>query len=297
MTFKFCGKTINQEKLSDIVELVSIFNNLSREELANTICELFSWKRPTGKLKTVECRKFLEQLDYKGIIKLPPLKIHADRGSKNKIKENILTKTPNAISKNLNEVSPISLEKLNTKDQRELWYNYIDRYHYLGYQKPFGAQIRYFIKSKSNQILGCMQFSSPGWKMDHRDKWIGWNDEQRRCNLQKIINNSRYLILPYVTIKNLASSALALAVKTVPADWNKTYGYYPVLVETLVDSKQFKGTCYKAANWINIGTTTGRGRMDKNHKCHGNAPKNIYVYPLNSRFRQELQSVCQLKNN
>ncbi len=290
MTFKFCGKAISQEQLSEIVEIVSIFNNLSREELANTICELFSWKRPSGKLKTVECRKFLEHLDYNDILKLPSIKIYQQSSTKNKIKKNI-RKKPHSISKRLDEVSPIVLEKLNTKDQRELWYDYIDRYHYLGYQKPFGAQIRYFIKSKSNQTLGCLQFSSPGWKMASRDKWIGWNDEQRRYNLQKIINNSRYLILPYVTVKNLASSALALAAKTVPEDWSRTYGYYPVLIETLVDNKKFKGTCYKAANWIKVGTTTGRGRMDKNHRCHGKAPKDIYVYPLYSRFRKELQSI------
>ncbi len=291
MTFKFCGKAISQEQLSEIVEIISIFNNLSREELANTICELFSWKRPSGKLKTVECRKFLEHLDYNDILKLPSIKISSQSSTKNKTKKNTLTTKPHIISKSLDEVSPIVLEKLNTKDQRDLWYDYIDRYHYLGYQKPFGAQIKYFIKSKSNQILGCLQFSSPGWKMAPRDKWIGWNDEQRRYNLQKIINNSRYLILPYVTVKNLASSALALAVKTVPADWKKIYGYSPILIETLVDNKKFKGTCYKAANWIKVGTTTGRGRMDKNHKCHGKAPKDIYVYPLYSRFRQELQSI------
>ena len=124
--------------------------------------------------------------------------------------------------------------------------------------------------------------------MAPRDRWIGWSDEQRKANLQKIVNNSRFLIFPWVVVKNLASSALALAVKTVPDDWQHCYGYRPVLMETLVDRKRFKGTCYKAANWIHMGKTKGRGRMDQYNKQQGMAVKEIYVYPLTSRYRQEL---------
>jgi hypothetical protein len=124
--------------------------------------------------------------------------------------------------------------------------------------------------------------------MAARDRWIGWTDEQRKASLQKIINNSRFLIFPWVEIKNLASSVLALAIKSVPDDWQRCYGYRPVLMETLVDQKRFKGTCYKAANWIHIGQTTGRGRMDRANKQQGMAVKAIYAYPLTSQFRQKL---------
>jgi hypothetical protein len=193
------------------------------------------------------------------------------------------------ISAKLRELSPILLTRVKTKGQRQLWYEYVDRYHYLGYQLPFGAQLRYFIESgATDDILGCFQFSSPAWKMAPRDRWIGWSDAQRKVNLQKIINNSRFLIFPWVKVKNLASSTLALAVKTIADDWQGCYGYRPVLMETLVDQKRFKGTCYKAANWIHMGKTTGRGRMDRDNKQHGAAVKDIYVYPLTSRFRQKL---------
>jgi hypothetical protein len=124
--------------------------------------------------------------------------------------------------------------------------------------------------------------------MAARDRWIGWSDEQRKDNLQKIINNSRFLLFPWVQIKNLASSVLALAVRTVAQDWHDCYGYRPVLMETLVDQRRFKGTCYKAANWVHVGATTGRGRMDRENKRKGMAVKEIYVYPLSNRFRQEL---------
>jgi hypothetical protein len=285
----FCGQIVNKEQLDEIIEIIETFPNLSRAELANTVCEIFSWKRPTGKLKTVECRQFLESLDGKGLITLPACrKQYATKGAA-KIAWTAKTDIRSTTCASLKELAPILLTRVESREQRQLWYEFVDRYHYLGYQLPFGAQLRYFIKSgATNDILGCFQFSSPAWKMGPRDRWIGWSDEQRKANLQRIVNNSRFLILPWVKVKNLASSALALAVKTVPDDWQRCYGYRPVLMETLVDGKRFKGTCYRAANWEHTGKTTGRGRMDQYNKQQSMAVKEIYVYPLTSRFRQKL---------
>ena len=286
----FCGQVVSKDQLNDIVEIVDTFPKLSRGELANTICELFSWKRPTGKLKTIECRQFLESLDARGIIRLPSCREKFRKSSHSAVPRTRQADTQAPISVKLSELSPISLSRVRTKKQRQLWYEFVDRYHYLGYQLPFGAQLRYFIKSGTGRalVLGCLQFSSPAWQMAPRDRWIGWNHEQRQRNLQKIINNSRFLIFPWVRVKNLASSVLALAVKTAPDDWQGCYGYRPVLMETLVDQKRFKGTCYKAANWVHVGATTGRGRMDRENKRKGMAVKEIYVYPLSNRFCQEL---------
>ena len=286
---RFCGQIVKNQQVDEIIEVIETFPKLSRTELANTLCELFSWKRPTGKLKSVECRQFLERLDKKGTIRLPACrKQYANRGVA-KVQRTGKADIQPTISTKLKELSPILLTRVDSQEQRQLWYEYVDRYHYLGYQLPFGAQLRYFIKAgATNDILGCFQFSSPAWKMAPRDRWIGWTDEQRKVNLQKIINNSRFLIFPWVEVKNLASSVLALAVKTVPDDWQRCYGYRPVLMETLVDRKRFRGTCYKAANWIHMGRTTGRGRMDRANNQQGAAVKEIYVYPLTSRFRQKL---------
>jgi len=286
---KFCGQSVNNQQLDEIIEIVETFPRLSRSELANTICELFSWKRPTGKLKSVECRQFLERLDEKGIIRLPANRQPCATRATPRVQRSAKADIQPPIYAKLKELSPVLLTRVDSRQQRQLWYDYIDRYHYLGYQLPFGAQLRYFIKAgATDDILGCFQFSSPAWKMAPRDRWIGWSDEQRRVNLQKIINNSRFLIFPWVEVKNLASSALALAVKTVPDDWHRCYGYRPALMETLVERKRFKGSCYKAANWIHLGQTTGRGRMDRAHRRKGAAIKEIYVYPLSSRVRQEL---------
>ena len=286
---RFCGQIVKNQQADEIIEIIETFPKLSRTELANTVCELFSWKRPTGKLKSVECRQFLERLDEKGTIRLPvSRKQYANRGAV-KVQRTGKADIQPTISVKLKELFPILLTRVDSQKQRQLWYEYVDRYHYLGYQLPFGAQLRYFIKAgATNDILGCFQFSSPAWKMAPRDRWIGWTDEQRKFNLQKIINNSRFLIFPWVEVKNLASSVLALAVKTVPDDWQRCYGYRPVLMETLVDRKRFRGTCYKAANWIHMGKTTGRGRMDRANKQQCASVKEIFVYPLTSRFRQEL---------
>jgi len=212
------------------------------------------------------------------------------KGVKTKVRRTKKGGSQEIISGKVKELSPLILKAVTSKEQRDLWYEYVDRYHYLGYQLPFGAQLRYFIESEKDakRTLGCLQFSSPAWKMAPRDRWIGWNDVQRERNLQKLINHSRFLLFPWVKVKNLASSVLALASRVVQDDWERIYGYRPVLLETLVDKGKFKGTCYKAANWIHVGTTAGRGRMDRDTRRQGMSPKEIYVYPLTPRFRQEL---------
>ncbi len=286
---KFCGQVVTDAQLKDIKEIIETFPKLSRNELAHTVCELFSWKRPTGKLKGIECRQFLERLDQKGVIHLPDIRQMAPRESKPKIIITQQTDLQPIISTKLKALSPLSLIRVKTKEQRQLWYQYIDRYHYLRYHLPFGAQLRYFIQSgATDTLLGCFQFSSPAWSMMPRDRWISWDPEQRKRNLQKIVNNSRFLIFPWVQVKNLASKTLALAVKIVPDDWEQSYGYRPVLMETLVDEERFNGTCYKAANWHYVGKTTGRGRMDRDRKKDGIVIKSIYLYPLTSGFREEL---------
>ena len=286
----FCGRTFSREELTEITEIISSCQGISRTELANTVCELFNWKRPSGRLKTVECRQFLEYLESKGVIDLPKGKKGRPKGVKTKVGRTEKGEVREIISGKLKELIPLVLSEVTSKEQRDLWYEYVDRYHYLGYQLPFGAQLRYFIEStNSSRIkLGCLQFSSPAWKMAPRDIWIGWNTVQRKRNLQKIINNSRFLIFPWVHVKNLASSVLAMASRVVQGDWERVYGYRPILLETLVDKRRFKGTCYKAANWIHVGTTTGRGRMDRKTKRQGKSPKEIYLYPLTSRFREAL---------
>jgi len=284
----FCGRAFSRAAIAEIAEIVSSCSGLSRTELANTISEIYEWKRPSGRLKTVESRQFLEHLEAKGYITLPARRRGRPCGSTTTIARTNAGEHKPVISGTARESAPVRLRRVRGGHERRVWYEYVDRYHYLGYHVPFGAHLRYFIESEDRGVLGCLQFSSPAWKMQARDRWIGWNESQRMRNLQKIVNNSRFLLLPWVRIRNLASCVLAMATAVVVDEWADTYGYRPVLLETLVDTGRFQGTCYKAANWTAIGMTAGRGRMDRDNVRRGMAPKAIYVYPLCRRFREEL---------
>jgi hypothetical protein len=157
-----------------------------------------------------------------------------------------------------------------------------------------GASLRYLVRSQRypDRVLACLLWASPAWKMAVRDHWIGWSDAIRRRNLQLIVNNARYLILPWVQVRGLASKILSLCARQLPGDWERRYGYRPLLLETLVDGKRFRGTCYRAANWLALGQTQGRGRRDRHHVLHGQAPKEVYVYPLCRNVQERLKTAA-----
>lgn len=288
---RYCGRTFTAEDLTLIREMVEDCMGLSRMELANTVCELLNWERPTGKLKAKECFDFLEYLEEKGRIQLPEkLKTGRPKGHSTHIPVTEKGEQQEPITGTVKDFEPITIASVTTKEQQLLWRELIGRHHYLGFKVPFGAHHRYLVEAAHPQptTLGCLQFSSPAWKMADRDDWIGWDPETRTRNLQRIVNNSRFLILPWVRIKNLASTVLSLAARAIVKDWEERYAVRPVLLETLVDPARYSGTCYRAANWIYLGTTTGRGRMDENKKHP--VPKELFVYPLQRNFREKLLS-------
>lgn len=288
---RFCGITVSEEDLDLIKGTISDCANLSRTELAYTVCELLDWRRPNGYLKGHECRTFLEELEAKGILQLPALATNA--GKRPKVPADSKKDSeplPKTFAGKLSEVGPVELELVTNSEDNRQWREWVGRHHYLGCKVPFGAHVRYFILTShpQPQRVGCLQVSSPAWMMAPRDEWIGWDHEQRKRKLQWIVQNSRYLILPWVKIPYLASATLAKLAKRIADDWEPRYAIRPVLMETLVDSARFSGTCYRAANWIYLGRTTGRGRMDKSHKRHGKAVKDIFVYPLCRKAREKL---------
>ena len=287
--FSFCGQPLSAEELALIQGIATDYGALGRTEIANTVCELLHMVRPTGKLKTVECRTFLETLEADGLLILPPRR--SQRCGKRKPPPVTLSGGYGApLEGALQEFQPLQLEPVSTQDDQKMWREWMQRYHYLGYRIPFGAHLRYFVQVMAPQPIrvGALQFSSPAWCMAAREQWIGWSDPDRRRNLQQVVSNSRFLILPWVRIRNLASSTLALAARSLPDDWKKNYGIRPVLLETLVDPARFAGTCYRAANWIEVGRTTGRGRQDRDHQRHDAAPKMIFLLPLVADARSRL---------
>jgi hypothetical protein len=184
---------------------------------------------------------------------------------------------------------PVELELIDQAAARQLYQQYIHRYHYLGYRVPYGAQLRYFVRSQQawRPALACLLFTSAAWKMAPRDGYIGWSEPARARGLARVVNNSRFLILPWVHIPNLASHVLSQAAKRVKQDWRAHYGVEPVLLETLVDRSRYTGTCYRAANWTSVGLTQGRGRGDRSGKARGE-PKEIFLFPLRRDWQRQL---------
>jgi len=289
-TARFLGEAVSERELATIREVLDSYPGLSRMELAATVCELLGWKRWNGRPKARECREWLELLEETGRLTLPAKRKRRPLGSKTSIPPRSQSAGREEITGSAGELGPIRVERIRDKEGRLRFRELIGNYHYLGYRVPFGAQLQYLVLASrpEGEVLGCMQFSSAAWRMAGRDHWIGWDEETRKRNLSSVVCNSRFLILPWVRVKNLASTILSQAVRELAADWREAYGVEPLLAETLVDESRFSGTCYRAANWIELGKTTGRGRMDRERKREGACPKRIFVYPLRRDSRRRL---------
>lgn len=281
------GRWFTRLELLDVIEITRMFPTLSRNELAKTICEGLEWTAENGKYKIDGCLKLLEKLHANKKIELP-VKRNTQPLTKEQVIPGANTAEEEAIEGVMSEYAPIKLQAVRSKEDIRLWNEYVERYHYLGYKRPFGSHQRYFIwsRNKPERRLGCLLFSASAWALAKRDTWIGWSKEDRSQRLHLIVNNTRFLIFPWVRIKNLASKSLSLAAKQVPLDWKERYGFEPVLLETFVDEERYLGTCYQAANWIPLGLTTGAGRMGG--RTQHLSLKQIYMYPLRADFRSHL---------
>lgn len=283
------GRPFAAEEMALIKEVVGSCGGLSRKELARSVCELLEWKRPSGGLKALECAAYLERLEAAGVLELPPKQRTRPVGSRTRVPATERGEWGQELIGEVSEFAPIEIELVETPEQAELLRELVGRYHYLGYAVAYGAQLRYLVyASRPERVVGCVQFSSPAWRMAVRDRWIGWDDTTRRDHLQSVANNSRFLILPWVRVKNLASLVLSRAVKRLRADWLRRYGVELLLVETLVDRERYSGHCYRAANFVELGFTSGRGRMDREHVRHGASVKTVLVYPMVSDARRRL---------
>jgi hypothetical protein len=282
------GLEVKPKQLEEICETVEMFSNLSRLELVATIAEHLGWVTASGQLKLDASEKLLEKMQGKGLILLPEKKETA-KYKKRLIQMTERTAPPSkAIVGSVKDVGPVELQVVADPKTKALWKEYIHRYHYLGYKKPFGCYMRYFIRCDRG-ILGCVLFSGPSRSIGARDKWIGWTPEQRLRNQGWIVNNNRFLILPWVRVNNLASHALAKIARRIQRDWEVSWGYRPVLMETFVEPTLYDGTCYRAANWAYLGLTTGAGNV-RPGKQYKTSPKLIFLYPLQRNFREVLTS-------
>jgi len=279
---RVAGRTFHHDELGAIAEVVANGIGLSRTQLMIRVCERLDWRRASGSCKVRECRDLLLQLESDGWFQLPAKRPGRPVGSRTRVPMTASGAPGAELVGSVGEFGTLRVELVQDQADQRLFRELVGRYHYLSYRVPFGAHLRYlaFLSEPQRSVVAAVQLSSPAWRLAARDRWIGWDEPTRRRNLQRVVGNSRFVVLPWIRVRNLASRLLSLLMRRVGVDWQKRYGVTPLLAETMVDVSRFRGTCYRAANWIELGQTTGRGRMDREHRLHGHAPKRILVYPL-----------------
>ena len=271
------GREFTASDIALINKTISDNPTLSRRKLSLIVSENLNWRQHNGNLKDRACRDVLLRLSNKNLIKLP-------KGQYEFNKQSISIKSINFTQPATDLVGTVSdFEKpifklVQDASERQLWNYLVENYHYKGCKITVGRHLKYLIYI-ANQLIGCFAFADSVLKLTVRDQWIGWTAKQRETNLHLIINNVRFLILPWVKVKNLASKLLSLAAQIVPSDWLCYYNFRPVMLETFVETQRFTGASYKAANWIYLGQTKGKGRSGMNYYYHG-IIKDIYIYPL-----------------
>ncbi len=279
------GRKTSEEDIQFVQQIIREHPNLHRTALSKELATAWDWRDHSGRLKDMACRTFMLKLHKQGRITLPPR-----RRSAPKRKKSVLdiphSKVPIACF--LKEILPLRIEVVSPRDNLSALFRYfLTAYHYLDYQGPVGKNIGYLVYDNQNHPLACLLFGAAAWQTAPRDSFIGWSHEIRRENLELIVNNHRFLIFPWVKVPNLASYILGAVSRRIGKDWVLKYNHPIYLLETFVEKKRFKGTCYQATNWILCGDTKGRTR---NGQCGDKkAPiKSVYVYPLHRHFRKKL---------
>lgn len=284
IVFRYRARQLGLQDIRFIQALISEHYQRGRSHISRLLCESWQWVQPNGKLKEYAARDLLLRLEEQGLIELPPR-----LRPKNNLKQKSFSQIPFFVQESVNgsvgEHGRPSVERVNSQDGY-LWDYLVFHYHYLGLPKLVGEHIKHLVYLHG-QVVACLAWASAAWKVKDRDQFSGWQESTRRRNLALVANNSRFLILPWVKVKYLASTALALSIRRLRADWEKTYGHPIYLAETFVDTSRFKGTCYRAANWLCVGKTQGSAKKG-NAYCYHGQPKAIYLYPLHRHFRRYL---------
>jgi hypothetical protein len=274
------GRTFTPEILARIADVVNAEPEMSRRQLSLRVCEWMEWRSANGRLQEMSCRKSLQELHRRGVVKLPAL---ARRYAFQKARQEVTCPPIASVESTLAELGEVEIVRVTSKGLSALWRGMLDAHHYLKSGPLCGAQLRYLIRSRGYGWLGGLSYSACALRVDCRDRWIGWSEASRRRNHPRVVNNSRFLIAPSVRVKCLASWVLARVQARLAQDWEQVYGYAPVLLETYVERGRFAGTCYRAGNWTWVGTSAGQGRQGG-----GASIKDVYVLPLAQTWQQSL---------
>ena len=287
--WRYRGRVVTAEDIAFIRQFIAQHPGASRRRLSTKLCEAWEWKQANGALRDMVCRGLLLMLHRAGEIELPPVR----QVSLNPFVERErpapvpLDTTP--ITGPLSALQPIELQQVRRSGDEPLFNSLMEQYHYLGYEQPVGEHLKYLAWAQGRPVA-CLAWSSAPRHLGNRDRFIGWNAEARRRNIRLLAYNTRFLILPWVRVPHLASHLLGKMAQTLSGDWERMYGHPIYFAETFIDPGRFRGTCYRAANWILLGHTTGRGKNDHTNKP--NRPiKEVLGLPLVPRFRQLLSQL------
>lgn len=287
LEIKYQGKVATTDDVEFIKRLIAENPGDSRRGLSKKLCEAWNWVQPNGQLRDMVCRGFLLQLHRAGYIKLPPKKRTPNNPLANRKRPPKIEVDQTSIHTSLSKIRPLEIRQVRGTSFEKLFNSLIDQYHYLGYCHPIGEHLKYIVFTNERPVA-CLSWSSAPRHIASRDRFIGWSTDIRKKNLHLIAYNSRFLILNWVRVPYLATHILGRIAKIVPADWREVYNHPIYFLETFVDTQRFEGTCYKAANWIFLGETTGRGKNDQTNKPNRSI-KAVWGYPLSKNFREVLQ--------
>src|SRR5450631_3845493 len=285
--FRYRGRQISQEDILYIRALVERHPNESRRTLSVRVCEAWQWRQDNGALRDMVCRGMLLMLDRAGQIALPPVSYVRHNPLANRVRPEPARIDTSPTEDRLRDLQPLEFEQVRRTSQEPLFNSLIEEHHYLGYEQPVGEHLKYLVWAQGRPVA-CLAWSSAPRHLASRDRFIGWNGEARRRNIRFLAYNTRFLILPWVTIPHLASHILGRMARQISQDWERIYGHPIYLLETFIDPERFRGTCYRAANWMVLGRTTGRGKDDQTHRPNRSI-KEVLGLPLHRRFHELLQ--------
>ena len=281
------GRKLHAEDTELIRSLLAEHGDWCRTRISEELCRRWDWRNGKGRFKDMAARTLLLKLERAELIQLPKRRGSSSNGFRNRTPPFVAHAT-DSIRCALRDLRPLAVSIVEPESADLRLFNcLLSRYHYLGHRNTVGENIRYLMRDCTGRPVGCALFGSAAWKCAARDAWIGWDRARREANLGFLTNNTRFLVLPWVTVPHLASHLLATLARRVRDDWQAKYGHPVHALETFVDRDRFKGTCYRAANWLRLGSTQGRTRNDRNH-CLRATVKDVYLYPLSPDFRREL---------
>ena len=282
------GRVVTEQDILELQRLIAAHPDWHRKRLSEELAETWNWRTDTGRLKDMAARTLLLKLHRRGWIILPHPRREPVHRRQSTAELPGLDGSLLPIAASLRDLAPVAIESIHAKHPAyPTFCSHLARHHYLGHRGPVGEHLAYLARDRHGRDVACLLFGAAAWKATARDRFIGWNDQARAQRLNWTTNNTRFLILPWVRVPHLASHLLALTLRRLSADWQAKYGHPVYLVETFVDRSRFRGTCYRAANWICVGQTQGRSRQDRDRTLRVPV-KDIYLYPLASDFHEKL---------